>query len=153
MNRRLTAVAAVLTAAGLAASPASLAAPKKKPPIKGTYKVTLPPDPSANVLSTAGQGGQCGANPRSQDKHPFTVPAAGTLRVTIDAADYSPGTPYVFDWDLFVNDAQGELGAGNTGEAHDEVLLRLKKKADVTFLACNLNGVPDATVTYTFTYA
>ena len=73
--------------------------------------------------------------------------------MTIDSADSSPGTPYVFDWDVFVNDAEGELGAGHTGEAHDEVLVKLKKKTTLTFLACNINGLPDATVTYTFTYA
>lgn len=152
MNRRATVVVAALACAGVATSP-SLAAPKKKPPITGTYKLQLPPDPTANVLSTAGQGGQCGLNTRAQDKHPFTVPAAGTLKLVIDSQDPKPGTPYVFDWDVFLNDAQGELGAGNTGEAHDEIVMKFKKKSDVTFLACNLNGLPDATVTYSFTYA
>jgi hypothetical protein len=153
MNRRLTVSLAVLACAALASSP-SLAAPKKKAPIKGSYKVQLPPDPSANVFSTAGQPRQCGANTAAQHKHPFTVPAAGTLTVVLDAQDPKPGTPYVFDWDLYLNDAAGSaLGEGSSPEAHEEIVQKFKKGATVTFLACNLNGVPDATVSYTFTYA
>ena len=152
MNRRLTVAVAALACAGVAASP-SLAAPKKKPPIKGSYKLQLPPDPTANVFSTAGRTDQCGANTEAQDVRDFTIPAAGTLSLAIDSADYSPGTPYVFDWDIFLNDAEGELAAGNTGEAHDEIVLKFKKKQVVSIKACNLNGLPDATVSYTFTYA
>ena len=144
---------ALLAAVAVSASP-SHAAGKKKPPVKGSYAVTLMPDPSANVLTTAGQPGQCGVNPRAQDRHSFTVPAAGYLAVTLDAQDPKPGTPYVFDWDVFLLDSTGgALAEGNSSEAHEEIGAKFKKGQTVTILSCNLNGVPNATVSYAFTFA
>lgn len=146
---------AVLAALAVSASPSHAATKKKKPaPIKGSYAVTLVPDPSANVLSTAGQPGQCGVNTAAQDRHAFTVPAAGYLAVTLDAQDPKPGTPYVFDWDVFLLDAAGDsLADGNTSEAHEEIGAKFKKGQKVTILSCNLNGVPNAGVSYVFTFA
>lgn len=145
---------AVLAAVAVGSSTPSLAAKRKPAPIKGTYSVTLPPDPTANVLTTAGQAGNCGLNPAAQNKHAFTVPAAGVLKLTIDAQDPKPGTPYVFDWDIYLLDAAGDnLADGNSSEAHEEIAQKFKKGQQVTFLACNLNGVPNATVGFTFTYA
>lgn len=151
-TRRVVSLAAVVAVA-FCSSP-SMAAKKKPAPITGTYGVTLVPDPTANVLSTAGRPGNCGLNPGAQNKHVFTVPAAGVLKLTIDAQDPKPGTPYVFDWDIFLLDAAGaNLADGNSSEAHEEIAQKFKKGQQVTFLACNLNGVPNATVAYTFTYA
>ncbi len=151
--KRLAVCLAVLACAGLAATP-SLAAPKKKPPIKGSYTVTLVPDPTANVFTTAGVANQCGANPQAQNHHAFTVPAAGVLALVLDAKDPAPGTPFVFDWDLYLNDAAGNaLNEGTSGEAHEEISTKFKKGATVDIVTCNLNGQPDATVSYVFTYA
>ncbi len=154
MNRRLTVSIAVLACAAVTAGPSS-AAPKKKPPIKGSYKVTAVPDPTANVFTAAGQGGQCGATvDRTQNYHPFTIPAAGRLTLVLDAKDPRPGTPYVFDWDLFLNGSDGSsLAEATSSEAHEEISHKFKKGQKVVFLTCNLNGDPEATVSYTFTYA
>ncbi len=144
---------AVLAAVAVSASP-SFAAPKKKPPIKGAYSVMLMPDPSANVLTAAEQPGFCGVNPQAQHRHSFTVPAKGSLAVTLDAQDPRPGTPYVFDWDVFLLNAAGEaLAEGNSSEAHEEIGATFKKGQKVTILSCNLNGVPNAKVSFVFTYA
>ena len=154
MNARRAVSLAVLAAVAVSASPSHAATKKRKPPIKGAYTVTLMPDPSANVLSTAGQSDMCGANTAAQDRHAFTVPAAGYFAVTLDAQDPKPGTPYVFDWDVFLLDANGDsLADGNSGEAHEEIGAKFKKGQQVTILSCNLNGVPNAAVSYVFTYA
>ena len=152
MSRR---IAVVATAAVLAAGVAlpALAAPKK--PIKGTYNVQLLPDPTANVFTTAGQAHLCGAGvPKSTDRHAFQVPGAGILKLVLDAQDPKPGTPYVFDWDIYLLGAGDEdIADGTTGEAHEEVVTKFKKAQAVTFLTCNLNGQPNATISYTFTAA
>jgi hypothetical protein len=154
MRRTLTAAVALLTCATVAAVPAQ-AAPKKKPkPIKGGYSLHLYPDPTANVLSLAEVPHTCGAGvPDSTHRFTFKVPAAGTLQVNLDAADPAPGTPFVFDWDIFVLDAADQvIGEGTSSESTEEIRLKLTKAQKVVFLTCNLNGQPDATVKYTFTY-
>lgn len=150
--KRLAVSVAVLACAGLACTP-SYAAPKKKQ-VKATYTVTLAPDPTANVFTTAGVANQCGANPQAKNHHAFTVPAAGILAIVLDAKDPAPGTPYVFDWDLYLNDATGNaLNEGTSSEAHEEITTKFKKGATVDIVTCNLNGQPQATVSYVFTYA
>lgn len=147
MRRPLAAGLALLTAAGVVAALPTEAAPRKPKPIKGGYDVTLPPDPTANV----GTDGCAGVVPVSQDQHPFTVPAKGMLRVKLVSDD---PTGQAFDWDLAVLDAGGAtigLSAGAT--ATEEVLLRFKRKEQVLFQACNLAGLPQAHVSYTFTYS
>lgn len=153
MRRALAAAVVLLTAAGLTAVP-SEAAPRKKPkPISRGYAVQLPPDPTANVLSTAGQGGLCGLNEAAQHRHAFKAPAAGTLRLRLKAEDPAPGTPFVFDWDIYVLDAAGDpIAEGTSTNAVEDVGVKLKKAQQLVFLTCNLNGLPDATVAYTFTY-
>jgi len=146
-HRPAAAAAALLTVVGLTAALPSDAAPRKPKPIKGTYDVTLPPDPTANV----GTEGCAGVIPVSEDRHPFTVPAKGMLRVQLVSPDPSG---QAFDWDLAVLDEGGAtigLSAGAT--AAEEVLLRFKRKEKVLLQACNLAGLPQATVSYTFTYS
>ncbi len=154
MNRRLIVPLAVLTVAALSAVP-SHAAPKKKPaPIKGTYSVTLLPDPSPNAGAQSGAFSAC--NPfitQTTDSHPFTVPAAGTLSVVLDSVDPTKGgAPAGPDWDLYIDDAQGEVASSHGATAHEEAVAGFKKKTDLKFVVCNLNGAPTATVSYTFTY-
>lgn len=152
MRRTLAGAVLLLTAAGLTAVP-SEAAPRKPKPITRTYAVQLPPDPTANVLSTAGQGGLCGLNEAAQHRHAFKAPAAGTLKLRLSAEDPAPGTPYVFDWDVYVLDAVGDpVAEGTSSNAVEDVALKIKKAQQLVFLTCNLNGLPDATVSYTFTY-
>ena len=155
MSRR---TAVLVTAALLAAgSTAPAFAAKAKPkPITGSYTVSATPDPTYEVLSVGGQGKPgcdhllpAGGN----DDHAFTVPAAGTLQVVLDGQDPTPSSsPLRADWDLYVTDAAGVDGESTGPTAHEEVVVSFKKKTAVTFVACNNNGAPSATVSYTFTY-
>jgi hypothetical protein len=153
MNRRTAVVATALTVAVLGALPsqaATKAKPKPKPkPITGGYSLTLLPDPSPNVTNTAGRPG-CGVLPQAQDKHAFTVPAAGTLRVVLDSPD--PTKQKLTDWDLYLLDPDGIRTSSKGGTSHEEIVEPFKAKTPVTFWVCNLAGQPSGTVTYTFTY-
>jgi hypothetical protein len=152
MRRSLTAAVALLTVAGLAAVPAQAAKPKPKP-IKGSYTLTLPPDPTKEVTSTADMDGCSGLSPVSKDSHPFTIPAAGTLVVKLVGDNPTGQTPAAgLDWDLYLlADGAVEASAdGSTGV--EEAAIKVKKKTAITIDACNLNGLPGAKVTYTFTY-
>ena len=145
MRRLLTGAVALLAVAGVAVVPAQAAAKKK--PITGSYTVTLVPDPSANV----GTVGCAGALPAGEDRHPFTIPAKGTLKLHLSSQD---PTGQAFDWDLALLDEGAEVLASSTGAtAEEEILMKFKKKERVLFQACNLAGLPTATITYTFTYA
>jgi hypothetical protein len=153
MNRRTTISIAVLTVAALGAVP-SQAAPKKKPaPIKGSYSVTLLPDPSKEATSLAGKDGCSGLSPAAIDHKPFTVPAAGTLTVTLDGLDPAGGAaPAGMDYDLYVTDAEGILDASDGATGHEQTTTVFKKKTAVSIDVCNLDGPPSAEVAYTFTY-
>ncbi|MDP3711199.1 MAG: hypothetical protein Q8R60_01775 [Mycobacteriales bacterium] len=142
---------AALTAASVAivgtALP-SVAAPKPKP-ITATYTATAAtPDPTGGVASDYSLCGQ--TVPGSFDKRPFTVPAAGTLKVELSG--------YVNDWDLLLMDGAGKelAGSGSGGyapaPAPEVVTVKFKKKTPVQIVACNWAGGPTGTVTYTFTY-
>ncbi len=151
---RRSSVLVAATAASLALAGAAVpsdAAKKKPAPIKGSYTVTLLPDPTPNVSA---QTGSSGCNDATADTHAFTAPAAGTLSVILDGNDPAKGgLPAGVDWDLYVHDAQGEVGSSHGGTAHEEVSLKLKKKTALSFIVCNLGGPPDGAVTYLFTFA
>jgi hypothetical protein len=153
MNCRTTVVTAALTVAVLGALPsqaATKAKPKPKPkPITGSYALTLVPDPSPNVTNVANKPG-CGVVPQGQDKHGFTVPAAGTLRVVLDSPD--PTGKKVTDWDLYLLDTDGILSSSTGATSHEEVAEAFSRKTAVTIWVCNLVGAPNGTVSYTFTY-
>lgn len=147
MRRPLTAAVAVLTLAGLAASVPAEAAKKRPKPITGSYTVTLPPDPSGNVDGV----GCAGQLPAGEDRHAFTIPAKGTLKLHLSGVD-PVGSG--LDWDLGLLDAGGNAIALSTGgTSEEEILQKFKRKEAVLFQACNLTGLPEATITYTFTYA
>jgi len=154
MRRSLTTAVAVLTVATLAAVPSQAAVKKKPKPIKGSYTLQLPPDPTPNVFINApgAPDGCLGVLPVSIDNHPFTVPAAGTLKVVLDSVSPIPDNPAGPDWDLWLYDSSGFLAGSHSATDHEEVVLKFKKKTPVTFQVCNLTGTPDATVSYTFTY-
>jgi len=150
MNPRLTTCAGLIAVAALGIAPAH-AAVKKPKPITKSYQLTLPPDPTPNATNTAGMPGCTGISPASADKHAFTVPAKGTLKVVLDSPD--PTSTGNTDWDLYVLDSDGSiLDSSHGGSSHEETFDKFKKKNPVTFWVCNLLGQPDATVTYTFTY-
>ena len=146
MSRRLVACAAAVTALGLVVVPAH-AAPKKRT-ITQTYSVTLPPDPTGNV----GTDGCAGFLPGAQDRHAVTVPAKGTLKVHLSGED--PTGAGLLDWDLALLDADGTTRSQSASAGgEEEVFDKFKRKQKVLIQACNLSGLPNATVTWTFTYS
>ena len=153
MSRRPVVALALLVAAAASTVPAHAAAKKPKP-IKGSYTVTLLPDPTPNATNLVGKDG-CGVLASGQDKHPFTVPAKGTLNVVLDSVNPVPDNPAGgTDWDLYVLDSDGAIMDSSTGgTAHETTTDKFKKKSSVTFWVCNLAGAPSGTVSYTFTYA
>jgi hypothetical protein len=138
MTRRLALVVSTLAVAGLALAPAHAGGP-----VKGSYAVTLLPDPTLQVAEAC-----TGVNPSATDNHPLTLPGAGTLSVVLDAPDPAGAG----DWDLYILDADGSINSGSDGDsAHEEATAKLKKAATVTIQVCNLGGAPDGTVSYVFT--
>jgi hypothetical protein len=153
MSRRPVVALAVLAAAAVAVVPAHAATKPKPKPVKGSYNLTLVPDPSPNVLNTVGKPG-CGVIPQSQDKHPFKVPGVGSLHVVLDSPNPSGNGTASTDWDLYLLDADGAIiDSSHGGTSHEETTDKFKKKQGVTIWVCNLAGEPNGTVTYTFTYA
>ena len=157
MNRRLISAVALLAAAALSAAPAHAATKKKaKPkPIHGSYHVTTTPNPTLEATDELPGAESCNdVVPAGVDDHPFTIPAAGTLQVVLQGADPSGRGAPVPDWDLYLIDSDGSvLDSSNGAGAHEETTDKFKKKQKVTIKVCNLVGTPDATVSYTFTYA
>jgi hypothetical protein len=141
MNRRLALVVATLAVAALAAAPAHAGGKV----VKGSYAVTLTPDPTLNV------GEACNANlPSAVDNHAFQVPGPGVLSVVLDSADPT-GTGNT-DWDLYLLDADGSVSTGSDGgTSHEETAAKYKKAQPVTISVCNVAGAPNGTVSYVFT--
>ena len=140
MSRRL-AVAAVTVLVALGAVAPALAAPK---PVKGSYEVTLLPDPALNELE-----GCEALNPLAVDDHPFTVPAAGLLDVTLVSEDL--GGLGQSDWDLYLI-VDGEIFAASEGAtATEQIRQKFKKKTELFIQVCNIKGDTEGTVTYSFT--
>lgn len=148
---------AVLTVAALAVTAVSAtgASAKAKPKpkvktLKGTYSVTLLPDPT---IEAQGQlGNVCGnVNPKAADSHVLNLPGNGTLQVVLDSPD--PTTTNKTDWDLIVFDAAGgEIDHSDGATSHEETYDPGLHKGKVTIKVCNLAGAPDATVHYVYTY-
>ena len=138
---------AIAVAAATSAVGASAATPKKHV-MKGSYDLTLLPDPT--VEATDQTGTSCAnINPEAADVHPLSLPARGLLHVVLDGTDPSG---QALDWDLYLLDAHGnEIGASTGSTSHEEIFLP-GVKGKVAIKACNLAGAPTATVTYAFTY-
>ena len=148
MSRRLALTALPVVALAVAVLPAHAAAPKQ---IKGSYDVTLPPNPTLEATGQVGDGCDTSPLPSGTDDHAFKVPAAGTLQVVLDSAD--PTGTNNTDWDLYVLDADREIIDSSHGAtSHEETISKFKKGAPVTIQVCNLAGNPEAKVSYTFTY-
>ena len=147
MNARLLATAVVAGAVVVAAAPAD-AKPKV---ITQTYDVTEPV-PFPMTTDVPGQDG-CwnGQEGMSKNTRTLTFPADGVLKAEVH---------YSGDWDLYVFDSKGAKAAaaendetGNTGPAVEKFTFKKAKKGQkYTLVACNWLGLPNATVTYTFTY-
>ena len=152
MSRRLAVALTVSVAVSGLAAPA-LAAKAKPKPIKGSYTVTLAPDPSKEGTSTAGMDGCSGLSPAAKNRHTLAIPAAGTLSVILQGDDPAKGSaPAGFDWDLYTYDAGGILGGSDGPTAHEETVDFFKKKGSAIIEVCNLDGLPTGTISWTFTY-
>lgn len=171
MNRRLVLSATAVALAGLATVPAG-AAPAKAKPFKGSYSVTLNPDPSMYH----GQGpdafgtGCKNVVKESIDRRKMTIPGAGTLKVVLDSPDptqvvlsKSPiGLGYDWDLHILVDDgakapttgapAEEVLTSSNGPTAHEETTTKFTKKRNIIIEVCNNVGTPSqrGTITYSF---
>ncbi|MCU1591473.1 MAG: hypothetical protein JWP11_2729 [Frankiales bacterium] len=146
MNRRLALAATTVVVAALAGAPAHAGGGKVT---KGSYKVSLVPDPTAEATGEVTDG--CSAIlPTAVDNHAFTVPGAGTLDVVLDAPD--PAGSAQTDWDLYLLDADGSINTGSSGtSAHEEAVSKYKGRQKITIQVCNLAGAPNGTISWTFT--
>jgi hypothetical protein len=156
MNRRqvLSTLTVAAVVAGIGTSTLASAAPKHKV-VKGSYSITALPDPTIEAKFAAGQSSGCdNVVPTAVDKHAFTVPAAGTLDVVLDSPSPARGPDDLgTDWDLHILAANGSDVDSSTGStSHEETITGFKGKTKITIESCNLNGEPNATVNWTFTY-
>jgi hypothetical protein len=151
MRRCLIALLALLAVASIGVAPSDAAVKKKHPDWKGSFSVTLYPDPTEDVLGL--NGGCNGVSPKGKDVRPFTVPAAGTLTLHLVSPD--PTNKGVTDWDIYLKAADDTYaGTGGDGGSSDEVLSgKFKKKETFQLQVCNLLGTPTATVSWVFKYA
>ena len=148
--RTRTALAASLSLALAAGSFApALAAPPKPKPIKKSYQASAPiPDPTPITGET---GGNCSPTlDQAKDEKPFTIPAAGVLKVDVHS--------FEGDWALAILDSSGEKIADHDNDVSEPIdtpstlTLKFKKKQVITVRACNFAGGPSATVDILFTY-
>ena len=149
MSRRLALTTLPLVGIALAIAPAHAAGTPK--PIKGSYEVNLPPNPTLEATGQVGDGCDTSPIPTGTDDHAFKVPAAGTLDVVLDSADPT-GTGNT-DWDLYLLDKdRNVINSSHGGTSHEQTIDKFKKAEPVLIQVCNLLGQPKATITYTFTY-
>ena len=149
MRRELVLAVSVTTAAAVATAGAAVAQPSggKTKVLKGSYQVTLAPDPTMEVTGAAGM--ECmNIDPASADNHPLALPAKGMLKVDLTSEDPTGHT----DWDLWLLDAKGNTITGSNGASAAEEVVTRVGKGKVTIRSCNLAGQPMATVSYVFTY-
>ena len=142
MRLRTAAVTSLVAVAAAGTLAPALAAPPKKP-ITKTYTATAAtPDPSPVA------GDICDpALPSAKHEEKFTVPAAGTLKVTMVQE---------LDWALALLDSKGKRLAesdGGTPTDVESMQVKFKKKTDVIIRSCNFAGTPTSEITYTFTFA
>lgn len=137
----LAGAAALLAAAGSMAP--ALAGPTGGA-VKGSWTASATPDPTGD---TPGGSAKCEpVTPSGKATQEFTVPGPGSLEVTLNNQ---------LDWSGDIREkASGEVLAdadGGTPTDLETMTATFKKKTVVVMGACNLEGEPSVTVTYTFT--
>ena len=143
------ALAVVVAAAALA--PAE-AAPKKKPPLKREYDVTLQPfpDPTEEVA--------CAGSARTAAGlvHVHTLKPTGPGKLVVKV------TGFTGDWDVAVHDASGKLLRQGWGSdtprttntrATEDLWYRSTRTQPLTLRVCNVLGSERVKVAYTYTYS
>lgn len=104
------------------------------------------PDPTSDTPAPVGKGKCAPKTPTGRVTHTFTMPAAGTLHVSVNNK---------LDWSADIRDADGSVETDSDGGSPtdaESMDLTLKKKTAVVIGVCNNEGEPSITVTYTFTY-
>ena len=139
MRVRTAALTAMVAVAAAGTFAPALAAPK---PITKKWTATAPtPDPTPIA------GDICDpALPGSKHEEKFTVPAAGTLKVTMVQE---------LDWALAMFDSSGKRLAdsdGGTPTDAESMQVKFKKKTDVIIRSCNFAGTATSAMTAVFTY-
>jgi hypothetical protein len=143
MNRKL-ASALLVAAVGVLFGSSATAAPPKN--FKKTVSFTdATPDPTGNAESTNEM--HCSGKLPQEAPISVKIPGPGTLEVSIGG--------FQGDWALQLKDHTGEVIAGddvNPPSAFESTSVRFKKADTVAILPCNLEGTPQAEVTYSYTY-
>lgn len=147
MSRRtLVPVAAM----GVLAAALGLPADAAPPPITKTYSVTALPFPQAQWGSPCQEKSPI----PSDHEEEFSAPAAGTLKVVISG--------FQGDFDGAILDSKGKYLAASDNAAatpntapgvKETTTYKVKKAQDLVIRTCNFAATPQATVTYTFTFA
>ncbi len=149
MHRRPIVVAiAVLAACTVAVAPASAKSKKHKPkPFHGSKEVTdTTPDPTGSL---PGDTGYCTSSMPEQypveEPIKVTIPAPGKLKVALNNQ---------LDWAIDIlnskNTSVGGVDGGNPDDV-ESTSVKIKKKGTYYIQACNLEGEPTVTVTWSYT--
>ena len=144
-TRTTLALSLVALVAVGSATPTLAAKPKPLPkPITGSYTANATPDPTSTNPVT---NNPCRPNlPGSMDSHPFTIPAKGTLVVSLENK---------LDWSIALRDTSGAdytTADGGSPTTKEVAEFPFKKKTQIVIDACNFMGEPSVKVDYTFTF-
>ena len=147
MRKSLALLLTAGLAAGVLASPGAAATKKK---IEDTITITAVPFPNYSSHTATPEPG-CVAGEEGVHKvtTPLHVPGAGKL-----TADMT----FTGDWDLYILNKKGLVLTSSavdqtTGAAMEEAIsLRFKKMADISIVACNWAGAPQAELHYKLVY-
>jgi hypothetical protein len=144
MRTRTALVAATALLVGGASLTPALAGPLRGGAVKGSWTANASPDPTGD---TPGGTAKCEpVTPTGKATQEFTVPGPGTLDVSLNNQ---------LDWSGDVRDKKTDevLADADGGSPTDveAMSVSFKKKTTVVMGACNLEGEPSVTVTYTFT--
>ena len=142
MNRKLVSALAVAVVAVPLGTTAHAATPKGF--TKTVDFTDATPDPSGNAES----GNEMHCSGKLPQETPISVklPGPGVVDVTLGG--------FQGDWALQIQDAAGGVLGGDDQNppAYETAEVRVKKAATIKILPCNLEGTPQATVTYKYTY-
>ncbi|MDT7549506.1 MAG: hypothetical protein QOE84_1900 [Actinomycetota bacterium] len=146
MRTRTALVAAAALLAGAGSLSPALAGPGRGGVIKGTWAATASPDPTGDTPAPAGSGKCAPVTPTGRATQDLVIPGPGTLEISLNNQ---------LDWSGDVRDKKSDevLSDSDGGSPTDVegMSVTFKKKTTVVMGACNLEGEPSVTVTYTFT--
>jgi hypothetical protein len=141
--RTRTALALVVAVVAVPVGASAQAAPPKG--FTKTVDFTdATPDPSGNAES--GNEMHCSGKLPQETPIAVKIPGPGIVDVTLGG--------FQGDWALQIQDAGGDVLAGDDQNppAYETAEVRLKKAATINILPCNMEGTPQAKVTYKYTY-